>query len=69
MRLFTPKQPKPQEISVPRTVRMPTEQDPNVLAAAQRTREAALRRSGRLSTIMTDATQRTTGSSGRKLGA
>jgi hypothetical protein len=48
---------------------MPTETDPSIDAAAQRMRENALRRSGRLSTILTDQTQETTGSSGQKLGA
>lgn len=48
---------------------MPTETDPNILAAAQRTREGAMRRMGRQSTIMTDMTKATTGSSGAKLGA
>jgi hypothetical protein len=48
---------------------MPTETDPEVRAAGIRARENALRRSGRLSTIMTDQTRETTGSSGQKLGA
>lgn len=38
----------------PKVRRMPTETDPAVLAAAQRTRKAALERKGRLSTILTD---------------
>lgn len=58
-----PKLPPP-----PKPVRMPTETDPDVLAAGRRAREGALRRTGRLSTIMTDQTQETTGSSGQKLG-
>ncbi len=62
----TPKAQKPQ---TPRTVRMPNQDDPEVLAAAQRTRQAALGRSGRMSTILTDQTKSTTGSSGQKLGA
>lgn len=53
----------------PKPVRMPTETDPEVRAAGIRARENALRRSGRLSTIMTDQTRETTGSSGQKLGA
>lgn len=64
--LFGGKMPKPQ---LPPPVRMPTETDPDVLAAAKRTRENAMRRSGRMSTIMTDMTKATTGSSGSKLGA
>ncbi len=64
--LFSPKPPK---VEAPKPVRMPTETDPNVLAAAQRTREGAMRRMGRQSTIMTDMTKATTGSSGAKLGA
>jgi hypothetical protein len=59
-----PKLPPP-----PKTVRMPTEMDPEVRAAGLRARESAMRRTGRLSTIMTDQTQETTGSSGQKLGA
>ena len=49
----TPPPPKPQ--------RMPVETDPNVQAAAMRTREDAMRRSGRLSTILTDQTGDVTG--------
>lgn len=64
--IFSPKIPKPE---APKPTRMPTETDPSVLAAAQRTRSAALMRKGRLSTILTDQTKATTGSSGQKLGA
>ena len=64
--LFSPKVPKPE---APKPVRMPTETDPDVLAAAQRTRDNAMRRMGRQSTILTDMTKATTGSSGQKLGA
>jgi hypothetical protein len=67
MKMFgggTPKQPE-----APKPIRMPTQEDPEMLAAAQRTRQAALARKGRLSTILTDQTQATTGSSGVKLGA
>lgn len=54
----------------PKVVRMPTDSDPSILAAAQRTRKAAMQRSGRLSTIMTDNLSGTDiGSSGRALGA
>lgn len=60
----TPKAPE-----APKPVRMPTQEDPDMLAAAQRTRQAALSRKGRLSTILTDQTKATTGSSGVKLGA
>ena len=63
------KSPKAQEISNPRTIRMPTQDDPSIQAAAQRTRQSALQRRGRLSTIMTDTTKTATGSSGAKLGA
>ena len=59
-----PKLPEP-----PKPVRMPNETDPDVLAAAQRTRAAAMKRKGRLSTILTDQTMSTVGSSGSKLGA
>lgn len=58
-----PKAPPP-----PKPVRMPVETDPAVLAAADRTRNAAMQRQGRMSTILTDQT-RATGSSGQKLGA
>lgn len=62
--LKTPKIPEPE---TPRPVRMPIETDPDVLAAAKRTRQAAMQRRGRLSTILTDQTMATTGS--QKLGA
>lgn len=64
--LFAPKAPK---IEKPKPVRMPTQTDPEIEAAAARNRDEILRRRGRLSTIMTDMTQQTTGSSGQKLGA
>lgn len=57
------------ELPTPKPVRMPTPQDPEVLAAARRARESAIRRSGRLSTILTDRGQSLVGSSGSKLGA
>lgn len=68
---------KPKEIAVPGrtvimpapTVRQPMETDPSILDAAQRTRASALRRKGRLSTILTDQTKAVAGSSGQKLGA
>ena len=54
----------------PKPVRMPVETDPDVLAAGRRAREDALRRDGRLSTILTDQNRETVGSSSRqKLGA
>lgn len=53
----------------PKVVRMPTETDPSVLAAAQRLRSAALKRTGRMSTILTDQLNQTVGSSGSALGA
>lgn len=51
---------------LPKPVRMPTEDDPDILAAAQRTREAAQSRKGRASTILSD---NTSFGSGIKLGA
>jgi hypothetical protein len=60
------KTPKPP--AAPKPVRMPVETDPAVLQAGQRTRQAAMQRQGRMSTILTDST-RATGSSGQKLGA
>ena len=59
-----PKMPPP-----PKVTRMPVETDPEIERATQRTREGMLRRRGRLSTILTDATGSTVGSSGQKLGA
>lgn len=69
-----PKLPPP-----PKPVRMPNETDPEVQAAAARARENALKRTGRLSTIMTtnlgaavqqsNPEKASTGSSGVKLGA
>lgn len=58
-----PKLPPP-----PKPVRMPTETDPEIQAASMRTRARALARSGRLSTILTDQTRDTVGSSGQALG-
>lgn len=64
--LFAPKTPK---IEPPKPVRMPTATDPDIEAASKRTRERALNRKGRLSTILTDQTSSVVGSSGQKLGA
>jgi hypothetical protein len=64
--LFAPKTAAP---AAPQPVRKPTITDPDVAAAAQRTRESALKRKGRLSTILTDQTNDVVGSSGQKLGA
>ena len=71
--MFKPKVPTPPAPQVttvtqevPKSVRMPFEQDPEVIAAGKRTREKAMRRSGRQSTILTD--QAASGSSGQKLG-
>lgn len=63
----TPQMPEPPP--APKPVRMPVDTDPSIRAAAQRTRAAALGRQGRLSTILTDSTSSTTGSSGLRLGA
>lgn len=60
----TPKLPPP-----PKPIRMPTATDPDIEAASRRTRQNAMKRKGRLSTILTDQTQSTVGSSGQKLGA
>lgn len=51
----------------PKVVRMPVENDASVLAARERARQQALRRSGRLSTILSDSLQSASGSS-HKLG-
>lgn len=52
----------------PKVVRMPVVSDPTVQAARDRARLAALRRGGRLSTILSDSLGSVTGSAGR-LGA
>ncbi|MFW6028043.1 MAG: hypothetical protein ACOC9Q_00770 [bacterium] len=62
----TPKIPDPPP--PPKPKRMPTQEDPDVIAAGKRTRADAMRRKGRMSTILTDRTKETTGSSGQKLG-
>ena len=53
----------------PKSKRAPVETDPDIIAAGQRTRQAALKRKGRLSTIMTDGVGSAIGSSGKSLGA
>lgn len=69
--LFSGPNVTPTPLPKPKPVRMPTETDPALLEAAKRTREAALRRTGRQSTILTENLAGTTGigSSGVKLGA
>ena len=62
-----PKAPPPPE--APKPVRMPNITDPAIVKAGERTRQAALMRQGRLSTILTDQTKAVSGSSGQKLGA
>jgi len=59
-----PKAPPP-----PKPVRMPDINDPATLAAAERTKEANIRRMGRQQTILTQQNRETTGSSGQRLGA
>lgn len=51
--------------AAPKVVRMPTQNNPTVLAAQRRTQEAAKNRGGRDSTILTDALRSMTGSAGR----
>lgn len=63
------KAPQMPKVAAPKTVRMPTATDPEVIAAATRTRAAAQQRQGRLSTILTDSTRSSAGSSGQSLGA
>lgn len=53
----------------PRPIRMPNENDPTMIEAAKRTREAAMKRTGRMSTMLTDATQESVGAASQKLGA
>jgi outer membrane receptor protein involved in Fe transport len=52
-----------------RTVRLPTQNDPAAVAAAQRTQQTAAATGRGLSTILTDQVKQLTGSSGQKLGA
>ena len=52
-----------------RPTRLPTPLDRDTLAADRRTRDKALRRRGRLSTILTDRLEGISGSSGNSLGA
>ena len=52
----------------PKVVRMPVVSDTTVQAARGRARQQALRRSGRLSTILSDSLQSVSGSS-QKLGS
>lgn len=71
-------QPAPQNSMMvlprPRPVRMPTPNDASIVNAAQRAREMALKRTGRMSTILTDQFRGQTGmgsglSPGSALGA
>jgi hypothetical protein len=75
-KMLSPDLPAMPDIKLPETAatskesrRMPTEQDPALLAASRRTRERSMRRRGRMSTILTDQVKSMTGSSGTKLGA
>lgn len=52
----------------PKAQRMPVETDPSVQAAAMRNREDAMRRSGRMSTILTDQTGEVAGPARQTLG-
>jgi hypothetical protein len=58
--------PAPEEAA--RNKRMPTPTDPDILAAGRRSRQAALRRRGRQSTILTDRARDIVGTSSQKLG-
>lgn len=63
-----PPLPAPTEPEQPEYKRLTLPTDPDVLAAAQRTRQAALARKGRLSTILTDQTRGVGGYGSDKLG-
>ena len=66
-----PALPSPTEPESGRYKRLPVATDPDIRAAAQRTRAAALARKGRLSTILTDQNLGTVGGVGgsnNKLG-
>ena len=72
--LFKPKMPAMQagptiEMPEPSRTRIPRETDPDMMGAASLSRRKAMRRRGRLSTIMTDMTRETVGSSGQRLGS
>lgn len=56
------------DLPEPAPIRMPRQNDPDVLAAAKRTRESFMRRRGRQATIMTDNLGEVIGSSGQRLG-
>ncbi len=56
------------KIEKPKVVRMPNQNDPEILAAGDRAKRAARSRTGRQSTILTDALRGITGSSGQSLG-
>lgn len=56
-----PTLPTPTAPEASRYKRMPVETDPDILAAGMRTRAEALRRTGRLSTILTDSTRSAAG--------
>lgn len=57
-----------QTASRPKPVRMPTATDPDIIAARRRATEDAAKRTGRQSTVLSDALRSVTGSHG-KLGA
>jgi hypothetical protein len=61
--------PKVKTPAAPKPVRMPVETDPEILAAADRARQARMRSGGRQQTILSDTLMERTGSSGSKLGA
>lgn len=60
------KTPKVQQPEQPRKVRMPVQEDPAIAEAAERTKQAAIMRRGRQSTVLTN---QTIAGTGQKLGA
>jgi hypothetical protein len=59
-----------QKLPEVKPTRMPTETDPTIVAAAERTRKKIGSRKGRQSTMMTDSiSESMIGSSGKSLGA
>ena len=59
--------PAPDPLPKPKPVRLSTATDPDIVDARKKTREAALKRKGRTSTLLTDELLGT--ATGKKLGA
>ena len=64
----SPKIPDLPPIPKPKVVRLPTPDDPESIERQRRIKQAALRRGGRGSTILTEGLGKSVGSSGQTLG-